>query len=280
MRRTVARNVIRAGSPVQAWHLSPQAAPPFFKAIEDGALDGPWRPAARQEGELITNSRPRASPGRQHRGLAEGNQPQRTGHPQAPKGRHIMSSVFDVLGKDHREVEHLLGELERRPGVLAAPDANADAGRRKKIEQLIKEVSKHEAAEEMQFWPAVREHLATGEALADQAIAQEQEGKRALDLLDKLDQATPEFDTLLADFIRSAREHISYEETIVWPKLMKALSAQQAADLGQQVTRAKKAAPTRPHPGTPTSPGVLKGVGPVMGAADRLRDSARGRGKH
>jgi hypothetical protein len=41
-----------------------------------------------------------------------------------------------------------------------------------------------------------------------------------LDRLDKLDAGHPEFEKLLADFIRAAREHIDYEENQVWPGVM------------------------------------------------------------
>ncbi len=47
-------------------------------------------------------------------------------------------------------------------------------------------------------------------------------------------------------------------------------------DLGRELECAKKVAPTRPHPKTPASPAVLKTAGPVVAAADRLRDAATG----
>jgi hypothetical protein len=53
----------------------------------------------------------------------------------------------------------------------------------------------------------------------------------------------------------------------------------EAADLGDSLEQAKKTAPTRPHPHTPASPGVLKTAGPAAGAADRARDAAAGRGQ-
>jgi hypothetical protein len=41
---------------------------------------------------------------------------------------------------------------------------------------------------------------------------------------------------------------------------------------------AKKTAPTRPHPRTPSSPGALKATGPVAAAADKARDAMTNRG--
>ena len=57
------------------------------------------------------------------------------------------------------------------------------------------------------------------------------------------------------------------------------LTPAEAADLGNKIIESKKAAPTRPHPHTPPSPGILKTGGPVVGAADRARDAATGRGE-
>lgn len=192
-----------------------------------------------------------------------------------------MPDVFYVLSEDHEEVKRMLAELETRPSVLPATSTNAHQFtlRKKAVEQLIIEVSKHEAVEEMYFWPAVREHHPAGDELADKAIGQEQEGKKVLDLLDELDAGQPEFEDVLATFIEAGREHISFEETVVWPGLAAVLSQQEAADLGQKLEEGKKNAPTRPHPGALAHSGVLKSAGPVIAAADRLRDSASGRGQ-
>jgi hemerythrin-like domain-containing protein len=190
-----------------------------------------------------------------------------------------MPSVFDVLGRDHDEVRQMLSELETGPTAATGASENDLALRKKMAEQLVIEESRHEAVEEMYFWPAVREHVPGGDRLADTAIGQEQEGKEVLGKLDKAEAGDPEFERLVTGFIRAGREHISYEETQVWPLLRNALSAQQAGDLGDQIEQAKKTAPTRPHPHTPASPGVLKTAGPAVAATDQVRDAASGRGE-
>ena len=190
-----------------------------------------------------------------------------------------MPSVFDVLGHDHDEVKQMLSELEAGPTAATGAGDNDLVLRKKMVEQLIIEESKHEAVEEMFFWPAVREHLADGERLASTATEQEQEGKEVLHQLDKLDATQPEFEQLVAKFIQAGREHIGYEENQVWPALRTALNAQEANDLGDKLEAGKKTAPTRPHPNTPPAPGVLKAAGPAVAAADRARDAASGRGE-
>jgi hemerythrin-like domain-containing protein len=189
-----------------------------------------------------------------------------------------MTDAFEVLAQDHAEVKQMFAQLEL--GAVRQGEATNDqlVQRKKLVEQLVIEESRHEAVEEMYFWPTVREHLPDGDELADTAIAQEDEGKEVLDRLDKLDAGLPEFEPLLAEFISAGRVHIDYEENRVWPGLRRALTAEQSAKLGSKLEAAKKTAPTRPHPRTPSTPGALKTTGPVAAAADKLRDAVTDRG--
>ena len=188
-----------------------------------------------------------------------------------------MASAFDVLAEDHEEVKRMLTELELGPTAVTGANPDQLALRKKMVQQLVIEESKHEAVEEMYFWPAVRKALIDGGDLADQAQAQEQEGKVVLDRLDKLAPEDSEFESLLTEFIRAGRAHIGFEESAVWPRLRSVLTAEQADSLGRQLAEGKENAPTRPHPKTPASPGLLKTAGPAIAATDRLRDAATGR---
>jgi Hemerythrin HHE cation binding domain len=189
-----------------------------------------------------------------------------------------MADVFTVLARDHEEVKGMLAELEQGPAQDTGASQDQLARRKKLAEQLIIEESKHEALEEMYFWPAVREHHPAGNTLADEAAGQEQEGKEVLARLDKLEAGDPEFDKLLTTFTGAARKHIEFEETEVWPGLRTLLPADKAAELGRKITDGKKTAPTRPHPHAPASPGALRAAGPAAAAADKVRDAVTGRG--
>jgi hypothetical protein len=172
----------------------------------------------------------------------------------------------------------MLARLEEGPAGAAAGDKQL-AMRKKMAEELVIEESKHEAMEEMYFWPAVRDKLPGGDTLADQATGQEQEAKKVLDRLGKLDAGEPEFERLLGEFLIAGREHMEFEETRVWPGMRQALTAQEASELGTKIQEGKKTAPTRPHPATPPQPAVLKSAGPMVAALDRARDAATGRGQ-
>lgn len=189
-----------------------------------------------------------------------------------------MADVFTVLGQDHQEVKRMLAELEKGPTAATGASEAQLALRKKMTEELIIEESRHEALEEMYFWPAVRDHIQSGSTLADEAIGQEQAAKQVLADLDKAGSGDAEFERLLGKFVVDAREHIEFEETQVWPLLRTALPAETSAELGKKIAEGKKTAPTRPHPHTPPSPGALKAAGPVAAAADKARDKLTGRG--
>ena len=165
-----------------------------------------------------------------------------------------MADVFTVLAQDHQEVKTMLAELEKGPTMATGASEDQLALRKKMTQELIIEESRHEALEEMYFWPAVREHLAAGNTLADTATEQEQGAKQILAELDKLDAGDAEFEKLLAKFTVDAREHIAFEETQVWPGLRTALPAETADEVGRKIADGKSTAPTRPHPHTPPSP--------------------------
>lgn len=188
-----------------------------------------------------------------------------------------MSDVFEVLKNDHEAIVALLDRLAA--GRPADADPALLRARRVLVDRLIIEESQHEAVEEEYFWPAVREYLDDGDALADEATGQEQRAKAALAELDGLSADDERFEELLAGFLKDARAHLAFEETRVWPPLRRALTGTQAAKLGTALVRGKALAPTHPHPGIAPEPGILRASGPMTAAADRIRDAATGRGR-
>jgi hypothetical protein len=154
-----------------------------------------------------------------------------------------------------------------------------ESGLETMVTNLIIAESQHEAIEEQLFWPAVREALEDGDELADRAIAQEDAGKKLLQRLEDGKPGESDYHDALDEFVKAGREHIFYEQDVVWPKLSAAVSTEELDKLGAELEAAKKVAPTRPHPGTPSSQGAQMTVG--MGAAmtDRVRDAVSGRGR-
>ena len=189
-----------------------------------------------------------------------------------------MPNAFEVLAEDHREVLRLLTELELGPTAATGANPEQLDLRQKMVQLLVIEESKHEAAEDMHFWPAVRRHLTDGDDLANQAQDQEQQAKFILDRLDKVSSPEhEEFEAQITHFISVGRAHIEFEQAVVWPGLQSALTAEEADDLGRELAEAKETAPAHPHPNTPPVPGLLKIADAAEAAVNALRDAVTGR---
>lgn len=181
--------------------------------------------------------------------------------------------ALTFLRQDHKSV---LGMLEMLDGAPSGSGA-AESGLSTMVTNLVIAESQHEAIEEQFFWPAVRKLLDDGDALADKAIEQEQEGKKLLQRLEDGVPGDPDYHEALQAFVKAGRDHIAYEQDVVWPAVEAAASREDLNRLGEKLEAAKKVAPTRPHPDTPPSPGVLKTMGMATAMVDHVRDAASGR---
>jgi hemerythrin-like domain-containing protein len=181
-------------------------------------------------------------------------------------------TVIEVLEHDHREVEHMFAEIEALPtgehdrlGTLA--------------EQVVTELVRHSVAEEEYLYPAVRKHLPGGDELADHEIAEHAEAEQTMKRVERLEPSDPDFIVQITTLMEQIRHHVQEEEGQLFPALAAACDRSDLEDLGEQVQRAKKVAPTRPHPSAPDRPPLNKLLGLGTGLVDRIRDSLTGRGK-
>lgn len=181
--------------------------------------------------------------------------------------------ALTFLRGDHQSV---LGMMEVLAGAPTG-DGAQQSGLETMVINLVIAESQHEAIEEQLFWPAVRAALGDGKELADRAVAQEAAGKKLLQQLEKGKPGQAGYHTALAEFIAAGREHIRYEQEVVWPKLKAAVSADDLEQLGEKLEKAKKAAPTRPHPHTPSGSIAQMTMGTLASIVDRVRDMASGR---
>lgn len=184
-----------------------------------------------------------------------------------------------LLRQDHAKVLGLLSALESGPTLASGANDDELRARKELVTQLVIAESGHEAIEEQLFWPMVRDVLPDGDALADHAVAQEETAKQVLHELENAKPDEADFENMIAMIVSDGREHIEYEQTQVWPKVLAAVRPDQLAELGEKMARAKESAPTRPHPATPSGPGAQKTAGALAAMADKLRDTATGRGR-
>ena len=181
--------------------------------------------------------------------------------------------AITFLRQDHKSVLGMLEVLDDAP----SGSGSQTSGLETMVNNLIIAESQHEAIEEQFFWPAVRDTLEDGDALADKAIEQEQAGKKLLQRLEDGKPGEPDYQEALKQFVHAGREHIAYEQEVVWPLFEAVVSREQLEKLGQKLEQAKKIAPTRPHPDTPPNPTVLKTVGMGAAVVDHVRDAVTGR---
>jgi hemerythrin superfamily protein len=177
--------------------------------------------------------------------------------------------VVDAFTQDHREIERLFDLLVR------AGDARVQ---RVLTEQVIAELVRHSVTEEQYLYPAVRERVPDGDALADKQIADHAEIEELLKDLEGMDDASdPRCMAAMGDISAKVRSHLREEEDEVFPLLREHADAEELLTMGTKVERAKKLAPTHPHPSAPDTPPLNKILGPGAGLVDRIRDRLSGR---
>ncbi|MGX5186697.1 hemerythrin domain-containing protein [Streptomyces avermitilis] len=180
-------------------------------------------------------------------------------------------NVINELVTDHREVEELFGRIEALP--------SGDKDRKLYADQATIELVRHSVAEEIHLYPAVRKYLPEGDALADREIDDHSRAERLMKDLESLEAGDTDFDRLIGLLMSEIRSHLADEEENLFPRLEAVAPAEALDELGDKIRRAKKTAPTRPHPSAPDRPPANKLLAPGAGLVDRLRDALTGRGK-
>ena len=179
-----------------------------------------------------------------------------------------QKDVIEILTADHREMIGLLELIE---------ETTDPAERRALADAATAEIVRHSVAEELFVYPVYTREVTDG---ADEVEHDKEEHQELEETLVKLEGVDSED----ADFLRLVRElkgqldhHVDDEESDQFPKLRRAVSADELVDLGRKVEAAKKVAPTRPHPDSPHSELFHMTVGLGVGMVDRLRDALSGR---
>lgn len=179
-----------------------------------------------------------------------------------------QQDLIDAIVSDHREAESVFAEIE------ASGDPRT---RRELAEHVIVELVRHSVAEEQYLYPTARKALPNGDELADHELQEHAEAEEVMKAIENTEAGDPKFDELVAKLIADIRHHLQDEEKDLLPKLRAACDAGELRELGQKFERAKKMAPTRPHPSAPDRPPGNKILGPGVGLIDRVRDALSGR---
>ncbi len=132
--------------------------------------------------------------------------------------------IFELIQKDHREVENLFAELE----------GTRDSKKLQKLfNQLYRELSVHAESEELTFYPAMREYEET-EKFLDEAEEEHVDVKVMIEEMKSVSLSSPEFRERLTDLKEAVQHHVEEEENEVFPKVRQCMSAEELDQLAEE----------------------------------------------
>lgn len=176
------------------------------------------------------------------------------------------TNLVQMLLADHRHAEQVLQGF-----TDTTADQKDDA-----FCELTYTLVRHEVAEEEVVYPALRRYVDGGDDLADMRIAEQSKAEELLAEMEEAGVDSAEFPAMFTTLRSEVLAHAEAEEQSVFPELTTCISPDELLELGRRYSRAKKLAPTHPHPHSPdTPPGDLV-MGPVAEVVDRVRDAVRG----
>jgi hemerythrin superfamily protein len=146
--------------------------------------------------------------------------------------------------------------------------------RRDAFEPLVRLLAVHETAEEMVVYPAIRS-AEGGQAIVEARLQEEDQAKKTLTELEKLDVDSEAFDRLFTEFRAAVEAHAQSEEHEVFPLLQTTTDEKQLERMGMALKAAEGIAPTHPHKLAPESATGNLLVGPFVSVVDRVRDVFR-----
>jgi len=178
-----------------------------------------------------------------------------------------------LLQRDHKEVEQLFKEFEKL----------TERAHKSKEKKVIRELAIHSAVEEMLFYPAVRTAAlkATVRSLKEagetvlESLEEHHVVKWTLSELEKMSPDDERYDAKFKVLMESVRHHVEEEQEELFPKARRLLGEDMLDELGERIEKAKKLAPTRPHPRAPDEPPGNVVAGTVAAVMDRAKDMMR-----
>lgn len=170
--------------------------------------------------------------------------------------------IISQLTADHRRVEELFEQVQ-----VAAPEE-----RRGLIDRIVAELSVHAALEENLLYPVIRVAVPNGDELVLEALADHQDAKEQLALLDKMTGIEDDFRDKIEELAADIDEHVGEEEETIFTLLRESLDEEALEQLGTSLEVLRPLAPTRPHPGAPNEGPAATLAAPVAAVIDKIRD--------
>jgi hemerythrin-like domain-containing protein len=169
-----------------------------------------------------------------------------------------------LLREDHRAVKKLFTEF-------TATGDRAHAARRRLADKIITELSIHAGIEESVLYPRARAAVPKVESDVLEALEEHHIVKTTCAELEKLQPSDERFAAKMQVLIENVKHHIGEEESELFPKLRKAFSRDELIVMGEDMRAAKRAVPSRPHPGAPDQPPGSTAAAAVSTPVDAAR---------
>jgi hemerythrin-like domain-containing protein len=166
----------------------------------------------------------------------------------ATKNTGARRDAIAVLKADHRHVEEL---FEKFAGL----GDRAHKTRQSTVSKIIEELSVHAGIEETVFYPAIRDRLvAAEEPMVLEALEEHHLVKLILNELESMSPQDERYVAKVTVLREVVDHHVGEEENELFKKVRSEFSKAELTDLGDELTSARAAAPTRPHPAAPDTP--------------------------
>lgn len=172
-------------------------------------------------------------------------------------------NAISLLRADHRALEELFSQLEKLKGKAK--------GKKALVAKITRELSIHTSIEERVFYPYVKERVADEKELILESLEEHGIAKWELYALESMDERDERFDAKCKVLMDVVRHHIDEEEQELFPRVRQVLGNAKLNELGGLLEKARKNAPTRPHPRAPDTPpaNIVVGMGASMLARAR-----------
>ncbi|MBV9523708.1 MAG: hemerythrin domain-containing protein [Alphaproteobacteria bacterium] len=140
--------------------------------------------------------------------------------------------LWDLLKRDHQEVEKLFAQMEK----------SKDKESSEKLFTKIKsELQLHTKLEETHFYPALKKHDAT-KNLVKEALEEHGEVKKMLTRLSSLTAGGDKFMELVKELQTNVEHHVEEEEQEIFPAAEKAIDKQELDTIAGEIQKEKQAA--------------------------------------
>ncbi len=172
-------------------------------------------------------------------------------------------TIIDRMLADHFQIKALFSDV-----MFVRPENRGDV-----FCQLVTGIVGHEVAEEVVVYPEVRAAARDGADVIAPRLHEQATAEQMLADMEALDPLSPEFSEAVAELSIAVLRHAEAEERSIFPVLRAHDSSDALFELGERYEKAKRLAPTHPHPHAPDAPPANKVLGPIAALYDRVRDA-------